>query len=94
MVVRLWQCRDGQEQDTVLLVWGLYMSGLTYLGPSLSRSGAQFKDCAIVLHMLGGFFTASQWLQQPIIRPHVRLSEILIPVPDVRPSYNVQRLLR
>ncbi|GLG95922.1 UV radiation resistance associated protein, partial [Gryllus bimaculatus] len=91
IVVRLWVHRN-TEQDQVLTVWGVYFSGLIYLGPKLCTDPAAFCLNTIVFHMHGGYFTAPQCFKEPA--PRIRHAQVKISVPDVQPSYTVSLVSR
>ncbi|KAJ4442138.1 hypothetical protein ANN_12004 [Periplaneta americana] len=92
IVVRLWLHREG-EQDHVITVWGVYFSGLVYLGPKLLFDPAVLKLNTIVFHMHGGYFTASECLKEAA-PPKIRNTSVVVSAADARPSYNVNLLLR
>lgn len=93
MVIRLW-CHPSEGVERVITVWGMYLSGLTYLGPWLVRADPSlFKSNAVVLHMQGGYFTAPHCFKEP--RPEVeRVLSVTMTPAEVRPSYSVSLLLR
>lgn len=91
IVIRLWLHRK-QEKDIVLTVWGVYFSGLIYLGPKLCSDPSAFCINTIVFHMHGGYFTAPEcFKEQP---QKFRNSRVSLSQNDVRPSYSVSLLLR
>lgn len=80
--------------DHVITVWGVYFSGLVYLGPRLGSSDpSTFHTNSIIFYMQGGYFTAPHCFKvekQPTPRKEV----ITLNGSDVRPSYSVNLLLR
>uniref|UniRef100_A0A1B6LN57 UV radiation resistance-associated gene protein n=1 Tax=Graphocephala atropunctata TaxID=36148 RepID=A0A1B6LN57_9HEMI len=92
VVIRVW-CHPRAGSEQVVTVWGLYFSGLSYLGPRLvATDPSQFRSNTIVLHMQGGYFTAPHCFKQE--RPTSRVMSAEIPATDIRPSYSVSLLLR
>lgn len=90
-MVRLWLHRDN-EKDHVITVWGVYFSGLVYLGPKLISDPASFCINSIVFHMQGGYFTASESLRETT--QVIRNTKVKINTSDIRPSYTVNLLMR
>ncbi|XP_063239454.1 UV radiation resistance-associated protein-like isoform X2 [Bacillus rossius redtenbacheri] len=96
VVVRLWLHRDGRP-DQVVTVWGVYFSGLAYLGRSPGANPARFHANTIVFRMHGGYFTSPRCLggaEGPGAPRDERRSHVCLPAGDVRPSYTVNLLLR
>lgn len=49
---------EESEMDTVLLSWGINLSGLVYMGSKLSEIQPEcFKEKSVILHLHGGYFT-------------------------------------
>lgn len=93
VVIRLW-CHSSQDVDQIITVWGIYFSGLVYLGPRLvSADPSTFLPNTIVLHMQGGYFTAPHCFKQPTT-PTQRLVCVTLNTSDVRLSYSVNLLSR
>ncbi|XP_075213381.1 UV-resistance associated gene [Lycorma delicatula] len=92
VVIRLWL--HTSSGDHVITVWGVYFSGLVYLGPRLGSSDpSTFHTNSIVFYMQGGYFTAPHCFkiaQQPISR----VKSISLNASDIRPSYSVNLLSR
>lgn len=58
-VLRIWNTIEGSETDTILLSWGVNLSGLVYMGSKLSELQPEcFKEKSVILHLHGGYFTA------------------------------------
>ncbi|XP_046675744.1 UV radiation resistance-associated protein-like [Homalodisca vitripennis] len=92
VVIRVW-CHPSDGSEQMVTVWGVYFSGLSYLGPRLvGTDPSQFKSNTIVFHMQGGYFTAPHCFKEA--RPASRVLSAEIPVTDIRPSYSVSLLLR
>lgn len=94
VVIRLWAHIPDEDDDDVITVWGVYFSGLVYIGPRLTCTDATSLSVnAIILHMHGGYFTAPHCF----INPHPvtpRTLSIQLPTVQVKPSYTVKLLLR
>nr|BAN21317.1 hypothetical protein [Riptortus pedestris] len=94
VVIRLWAHIPDEDDDDVITVWGVYFSGLVYIGPRLICTDASSLSAnSIVLHMHGGYFTAPHCF----INPHPvtpRTLSIQLPAVQVKPSYAVKLLLR
>lgn len=91
LVIRLWLHREG-EPDHVVTVWGVYFSGLLYLGPKLSLDPAVVKLNTIVFHMHGGYFTAFESFKETPLK--IRNTTVTVNAADAQPSYSVNLLLR
>ena len=94
VVIRLWLHQEHQSNDQVILVWGVYFSGLVYLGPRLIANASHFNENTVVLHMQGGYFTDRHSLKELPANAMTRNLAIMLPVLDTRPSYSVSLLLR
>jgi hypothetical protein len=90
-VVRLWLYREG-EPDHVITVWGVYFSGLAYLGPKLPLDPTALKLNTIVFHMHGGYFTALECFKETPLK--IRNTSVTLNAADAQPSYSVNLLLR
>ncbi|XP_054285194.1 UV radiation resistance-associated protein-like [Macrosteles quadrilineatus] len=96
VVIRLWcHSATGEEStELVVAVWGIYFSGLAYIGPRLVTSDpSQFHSNTLILHMQGGYFTAPHCFKEPRVEPRRVVSVLMTPV-ELRQSYSVSRLLR
>jgi len=91
IVIRLWLHREG-EPDHVVTVWGVYFSGLVYLGPKLSLDPAVLNINTIVFHMHGGYFTAFECFKEAPLK--IRNTTVTVNAAEAQPSYNVNLLLR
>ena len=91
IVIRLWLHREG-EPDHVVTVWGVYFSGLVYLGPKLSLDPAVLNINTIVFHMHGGYFTAFECFKNAPMK--IRNTTVTVNAAEAQPSYNVNLLLR
>lgn len=91
IVIRLWLHREG-EPDHVVTVWGVYFSGLVYLGPKLSLDPAVLNFNTIVFHMHGGYFTAFECFKEAPLK--IRNTTVTVNAAEAQPSYNVNLLLR
>ncbi|XP_022125673.2 uncharacterized protein LOC111000524 [Pieris rapae] len=81
VVIRIWchmlsPCKDGEEtidqiQDTIIQTWGVYFSGLRYIGANLALNFNSdcFKSNTLVFQMLGGYFCSYKSLKLDIIPP-------------------------
>uniref|UniRef100_A0A146L8X9 UV radiation resistance-associated gene protein n=1 Tax=Lygus hesperus TaxID=30085 RepID=A0A146L8X9_LYGHE len=92
VVIRLW-ADSGGEQDEVLSVWGVYFSGLVYLGNRLlGTDPSALGPNSLVFHMHGGYFTAPHCFKEPApTTPRTLTVQLSSTV--VKPSYSVPRLL-
>lgn len=90
MVIRLWFSNSQYSEDKVLAVWGVYLSGLMYLGPNL-RGDVPLKPNSLVFLMPGGYFTDPKCLD---VNLKVRYSSVIVNSCDVRLSYSVNSLKR
>ncbi|KAK6622934.1 hypothetical protein RUM43_008786 [Polyplax serrata] len=90
VVIRLWFSNPLEGEDKVLAVWGVYLSGLMYLGPSL-RVDIPLKPSSIVFLMPGGYFTDPKCLASDM---KLRYSCVTVKKCDVRPSYSISSLKR
>lgn len=78
VVIRIW-CHilysgDDQsktQQDTVIQTWGVYFSGLRYIGANLASNFTSdcFKSNTLVFQMHGGYFCSYKSLKLDIIPP-------------------------
>jgi len=91
IVIRLWLHREG-EPDNVVTVWGVYFSGLVYLGPKLSLDPAVLNINTIIFHMHGGYFTAFECFKEAPLK--IRNTTVTVNAAEAQPSYNVNLLLR
>ena len=82
------------EVDSVITVWGVYFSGLMYIGPRLCHTNtSSFYPNSIILQMHGGYFTAPDCFLNPHpVTP--RTLSIQLNAVNVKPSYSVNLLLR
>ncbi|CAK1549223.1 unnamed protein product [Leptosia nina] len=82
VVIRIWchvfspPCKDleeicDQNQDTVIQTWGVYFSGLRYIGANLALNFNSdcFKCNTLVFQMHGGYFCSYKSLKLDIIPP-------------------------
>jgi len=95
VILRLWVHCDGAGiSDSVITIWGVYFSGLVYLGPKLFAAdpGALTAN-TIVFHMNGGYFTAPYCFINPHPATPWTLS-IQLSASQVKTSYSVKLLLR
>lgn len=92
--MRLWLHKGQQGQDDVVLVWGVYFSGLVYLGPRLLGKTSHFNSNAVVLHMQGGYFTDHLSVKELPPNAMIRNLAIMLPIAETRPSYSIALLLR
>ncbi|VVC96802.1 unnamed protein product, partial [Leptidea sinapis] len=79
VVIRIWchilspkeEERNSQSQDTVIQTWGVYFSGLRYIGANLSLhfNSDCFKSNTLVFQMQGGYFCSYKSLKLDIIPP-------------------------
>lgn len=72
VVIRIW-CHISQDeswpQDTVIQTWGVYLSGLRYIGANLALNFNSdcFKSNTLVFQMLGGYFSSYKSLKLDIM---------------------------
>lgn len=92
IVIRLWH--HSEHGDQVITVWGVYFSGLVYLGPKLvSSDPSTFQSNTIIFYMKGGYFTAPHCFKTERLPP-VRKRTTPLNAADVKPSYTVSSLSR
>lgn len=93
VVIRLW-VHVPDDVDSVITVWGIYFSGLVYIGPRLScTDSSSFSPNSLILHMHGGYFTAPHCFLNPHpVTP--RTLSIQLDAINVKPSYTIDLLLR
>lgn len=92
IVVRVW--RHSANEDTAVTVWGVYFSGLSYIGPHiLPQEGLTFAKNTLIFYMHGGYFTSTECLlnDEPML---ARITVISLNQNDVRKSYTVESLSR
>lgn len=92
IVIRVWQ--HHKDVDTIVTVWGVYFSGLTYIGSHIGREdGKLFAKNTLVFKMHGGYFALYESMVEnaPML---ARVSIISMSVNDVRQSYTVETLSR
>lgn len=87
VVIRIWchiltpPCKDDEEkvkvQDTVIQTWGVYFSGLRYIGANLALNFTSdcFKSNTLVFQMHGGYFCSYKSLKLDIIPPENELEQ-------------------
>ncbi|KAJ8706051.1 hypothetical protein PYW07_010828 [Mythimna separata] len=63
------------QQDTVIQTWGVYFSGLRYIGANLASNFTSdcFKSNTLVLQMHGGYFCSYKSLKLDVIPPEYEL---------------------
>ncbi|XP_014259994.1 UV radiation resistance associated protein [Cimex lectularius] len=93
VVIRLWVSING-EADYEVTVWGLFFSGLMYLGPRvLNTDPSALGSNSLIFHMYGGYFTSPHCFLNPHpVTP--RTLTIQMNASHTKPSYNVNSLLR
>ncbi|XP_039281299.1 UV radiation resistance-associated protein [Nilaparvata lugens] len=92
VVIRLWQ--HSEQGDHVITVWGVYFSGLVYLGPKLvSSDPSTLQSNTIIFYMKGGYFTAPHCFKSAR-SPPTRRRTTQLPSADVKPSYTASSLSR
>ncbi|KAL0274248.1 UNVERIFIED_CONTAM: hypothetical protein PYX00_006719 [Menopon gallinae] len=93
-VIRLWSTTNDSLKETsddqVIAVWGVYLSGLTYIGPNLGAD-TPLKSNSIVFLMPGGYFTDVRCLES---KPKIRYISVTVSQSYIQPSYNVNTLTR
>ena len=78
------------SQPELVTVWGVYFSGLVFLGSQLPKERTFFNRNTLVFGMTWGYFVAANSLKTPI-----RLSVTpSIPAVNVPNSYNVPTMCR
>ncbi|CAH2098717.1 unnamed protein product [Euphydryas editha] len=87
VVIRIWchilatPSKDEEEkrevQDTVIETWGVYFSGLRYIGANLALNFTSdcFKSNTLVFQMHGGYFCSYKSLKLDIIPPENELEQ-------------------
>lgn len=66
-----------QPQDTVIQTWGIYFSGLRYIGANLALNFTSdcFKSNTLVFQMHGGYFCSYKSLKLDIIPPENEIEQ-------------------
>ncbi|XP_023943589.1 uncharacterized protein LOC112049790 [Bicyclus anynana] len=66
-----------QMQDTVIQTWGIYFSGLRYIGANLSLNFTSdcFKSNTLVFQMHGGYFCSYKSLKLDVIPPENEMEQ-------------------
>ncbi|XP_073986915.1 UV-resistance associated gene isoform X3 [Rhodnius prolixus] len=93
VVIRLWM--HGLGSDRVITSWGLYFSGLVYIGTRLVGTDLSvLGPNTFVFHMHGGYFTGQHCFLDgnPVVTP--RTLTIQLDASQVKPSYSVGLLCR
>lgn len=68
-VLRIWQEHE-DSLDTIVLTWGVNLSGLVYLGNKLSNiQPALFNSNTVIFKMRGGYFTSYITLRIDLPKP-------------------------
>ncbi|XP_065202120.1 UV radiation resistance-associated protein [Planococcus citri] len=92
IVIRVWE--HYENEDNIVTVWGVYFSGLSYIGPQIATEQlSKFSKNTLVFYMHGGYFTSSEYLlnDEPTL---ARISTMSLNHNDVRKSYTLDNLLR
>lgn len=71
LVFRIWQHKNNSESsDTVVLAWGISLTGLVYLGPKLSDiQPVSFKENSVIFQLNGGYFTSLHCIRTDLSKP-------------------------
>ncbi|KAI5643466.1 hypothetical protein NE865_04450 [Phthorimaea operculella] len=76
VVIRIWchilnDSDDDRPQDSIIQTWGVYFSGLRYIGANLALNFTSdcFKSNTLVFQMHGGYFCSYKSLKLDIIPP-------------------------
>lgn len=90
VVIRLWKTTNNQTK--VLFVWGIELSGLSYITPMPLRP-KMFHSNSLVFCMTGGNYTAPHCLaeDQPTL---ARITDLTVAVKDVRKSGTLSQLTK
>lgn len=69
--------KSEQMQDTVIETWGVYFSGLRYIGANLALNFTSdcFKSNTLVFQMHGGYFCSYKSLKLDVIPPENELEQ-------------------
>ncbi|CAH0718475.1 unnamed protein product, partial [Brenthis ino] len=69
--------KSEQMQDTVIETWGVYFSGLRYIGANLALNFTSdcFKSNTLVFQMHGGYFCSYKSLKLDVIPPESELEQ-------------------
>ncbi|KAL3284099.1 hypothetical protein HHI36_018267 [Cryptolaemus montrouzieri] len=73
IVLRIWQHEgDTSEHDTILLTWGVHLSGLIYIGSKVTDvQPSLFNSNTVIFYMFCGFFTGANCIKDNIQKlPH------------------------
>ncbi|CAG9789967.1 unnamed protein product [Diatraea saccharalis] len=80
VVIRIWchilhSANDIVTQDTVIQTWGVYFSGLRYIGANLALNftSDSFKSNTLVFQLHGGYFCSYKSLKLDVIPPENEL---------------------
>lgn len=76
VVVRLW-AKESEEDSTpkLVTVWGVYFSGLVYLGSQLPKESSLFTSNTLIFGMTWGYFVDSKTLKSTTIYPTIQQVE-------------------
>ena len=75
--MRLWS-REGTEASSPSLVttWGVYFSGLVYLGSSLPKEGSLFEANTLIFGMSWGYFVDAKFIKTQFVnQPNQQLQD-------------------
>ncbi|XP_026764941.1 uncharacterized protein LOC113523249 isoform X2 [Galleria mellonella] len=84
IVIRIWchqshtsKVNSEKPQDTIIQTWGVYFSGLRYLGANLTLNFTSdcFKSNTLVFQMHGGYFCSYKSLKLDVIPPENELEQ-------------------
>lgn len=69
-VLRIWCHEKPELPDKIILTWGIYLSGLVYLGTKLSDiQPTSFKPNSVIFQLNGGYYTSSNSITQTSPKP-------------------------
>lgn len=68
MVLRIWQHEENKsDSDKIILVWGLHLSGMAYLGNKIvDVQPCLFNHNTVIFCMFGGIFTSINCIRNDI----------------------------
>lgn len=66
----MWHHEKENVPDKIILTWGIYLSGLVYLGTKLSDiQPASFNDNSVIFQLNGGYYTSKHCITTVSLKP-------------------------
>lgn len=105
-MLRIWKAQEN-SMDSIVVTWGINLSGLVYLGSKLSDiPPTSFTENTVILQLHGGYFTSRYSIKTAAAPFHENLNiinnsdgskifrknKIKIPMQEIKSSYNIDKL--